>query len=103
MTAAARTPDSIAPVCAYHDDLMSTLRRVEEKQDQIFDRMAALDRGLSDHVARHLERERIEARGVNWPRIHETFITAIGVGLLTLILLYALTHASEVLRFFGAG
>jgi hypothetical protein len=103
MTAAARSTDPIAPVCAYHDDLMSTLRRVEEKQDQIFDRMATLDRGLSDHVARHLERERMEASGINWRRIQETFIMAIGVGLLTLVLLFALTHATEVLRFFGAG
>jgi hypothetical protein len=103
MTAAARTPDPIAPVCAYHDDLMATLRRVEDKQDQIFDRMAALDRGLSDHVGRHLERERLEARGINWPRVQETFITSIGIGLLALILLYALLHAQDVLHFFGAG
>ncbi len=103
MTPLARSSEPTASVCAYHDDLMELLRDVRQDQKATLVKMMEVDKNLSDHIARHLERERLEARGINWPRIQEVFITGVGLGLLTLILLYALLHAREVLRFFGGG
>jgi hypothetical protein len=103
MTPLARSAETASPVCAYHDDLMELLRDVRRDQRDTLDRVNQLGTDLATHIAIHTDRERGEARGVQWARIAENILTWGTITVAALLCLYALLHATDVLRLFGAG
>ncbi len=77
------------------------LDALNRKIDGLTDAIARQDAAMQVHVARHLERESIQAQSIQWAKVTETLITWTVILALSMMVLFALTHSGAVLKFFG--